>query len=473
MLRLRSRPAAAVLIVVSAALSACAAGPDYRPPAAAALPLPEAYPSQPAGALDDAALRGWWRRFDDPMLAELVTRATEYNRDVEASSARLRVARAALRGSRGALWPTLDASLNANTTEVSDARGGAAESWQAGFDAGWEIDLFGGTRRSVEAARADLGAAEASLADVRNSIVAEVALNYIEARSAQARIRVARDNLVYQDETLQIAQWRHQAGLVSAQDVDQATVQRAQTAAAVPQLRATYAAAANRLAVLTGQAPGQVTARLDVPSTIPVGPDDVAAGLPAELLRRRPDLVAAERAVAAEVARIGVAQAQLYPALRLGGSIGSAATSFGDVASVFTTTLGGALAAPLFQGGQLRAQVEGRRASADVALANYEGAVLGAVEEVENALTAMTTAKERETTLAVAEQAAERSAVLARVRYQSGLADFESLLEANRSLLTTQESRLTARAAHASAVVQLFKALGGGWPPQADTTTRQ
>ena len=195
----RSRLAVVVLAVVSAALSACAVGPDYRPPTAAALPLPAAYSSPPAGALDDATLQGWWQRFDDPLLVELVARATGYNRDVEAASARLRAARAALRGSRGSLWPTLDASLNANTTDVSDARPGGAESWQAGFDAGWEIDLFGGTRRSVEAARADLGAAEASLADVRNSIVAEVALNYIEARSAQARIRVARDNLVYQD----------------------------------------------------------------------------------------------------------------------------------------------------------------------------------------------------------------------------------------------------------------------------------
>jgi NodT family efflux transporter outer membrane factor (OMF) lipoprotein len=308
---------------------------------------------------------------------------------------------------------------------------------------------------------------------VRNSIAAEVALNYIEARSAQARMRVANDNLGYQDETLQIAQWRNQAGLVSAQDVDQATVQRSQTAAAVPQLRATYAAAANRIAVLTGQPPGQVTARLDVESSIPVGPDDVATGVPAELLRRRPDLVAAERALAAEVARIGIAQSQLYPALRLGGSIGSTAASFGDVGSVLATTLGSSLAAPLFQGGQLRAQLQGQRASADAALASYEGAVLTAVEEVENALTAIATAKERQETLLVAEQAAGRSAVLARARYQSGLADFESLLEANRSLLTAQESRLNAIAAHATAVVQLFKALGGGWPPQADTIARQ
>ena len=303
-----------------ASLAACAVGPDYRPPTATALALPAGYPSQPDGAVDDNELRPVVAALRRPVLAELVEQAAAYNRDVAASSARLRAARAALRGSRSPFWPTFDASLTGNTTDVSDTRGGAVESWQAGLDAGWEIDLFGGTRRSVEAARAELNVAEATLADVRNSIAAEVALNYIEARSAQARMRVAMDNLGYQDETLQIAQWRNQAGLVSSQDVEQATVQRSQTAAAVPQLRATYAAAANRIAVLTGQGAGRGHGAPERASRrIPVGPDDVATGMPAELLRRRPDLVAAERALAAEVARIGVAQSAAVPGAAAGG----------------------------------------------------------------------------------------------------------------------------------------------------------
>jgi NodT family efflux transporter outer membrane factor (OMF) lipoprotein len=260
---------------------------------------------------------------------------------------------------------------------------------------------------------------------------------------------------------------------VSAQDVEQATVLRSQTAAALPQLRSGYLAAANRIATLLGEPAGAVTAQLDAAREIPLGPDDIASGVPADLLRRRPDLVAAERSLAAEVARIGVAQAELYPALRLGGSLTSTALSVGDLGDVLASSVGGSITAPLFHGGALRARVEGQRATADAALAAYQGAVLTALEDVDNAMQAIDAAREREAQLAIAEQAAGRSAVLARARYQSGLIDFESLLEAERSLLTTQESRLSARAARATATVQLYKALGGGWPPAAGSTTRQ
>jgi NodT family efflux transporter outer membrane factor (OMF) lipoprotein len=244
-------------------------------------------------------------------------------------------------------------------------------------------------------------------------------------------------------------------------------VLRSQTAAAIPNLRASHIAAVNRIATLTAATPGELNASLASSAAIPLGPDAVGTGVPADLLRRRPDLIAAERVLAAEVARIGVAQAQLYPALRLGGSLSSAALSAGDLGSVVTRTLGGAITAPLFQGGALRAQVEGQRASADAALANYEGAVLQALEDVDNAFTAIDVAKEREAQLVIAEEAAQRSVALARVRYQSGLIDFESLLDAERSLLTSQDSRLSARAARATATVQLYKALGGGWPSGA------
>jgi NodT family efflux transporter outer membrane factor (OMF) lipoprotein len=458
--------------VMTVAMTACAAGPDYRPPSTGQLDVPPAYATRPAAGAPATELAQWWASFDDPLLAQLVAESFAHNREIDAAGARLRAARASLNATRAAFWPTLGASMDANASEVSGRGGGATESWQAGFDAGWEVDLFGGTRRGVEAAGAELDATAARLEDVRNSIAAEVALNYIDARSAYARLRVARDNLEYQDETLQITQWRNQAGLVSAQDVEQATVQRSQTAAAIPQLRATHDAAANRLAVLTGQAPGSLAERLGTNAGIPLGPDDVVAGVPAELLRRRPDLVAAERALAAEVARIGVAEARLYPALRLGGSLRSSALAAGDLGTVLVSSLGAGLTAPLFQGGQLRAQLQGQRATADAALAVYQGVVLGALEEVENALTAIETTREREAQLVVAERSARNSALLARARYESGLTDFESLLEANRSLLTTQESRLTARAARATAAVQLFKALGGGWAGPAGVDVR-
>jgi NodT family efflux transporter outer membrane factor (OMF) lipoprotein len=456
----------AVLACATAvALAACAVGPDYRPPSAAQLSVPADYPSGAPQRVDPAELRQWWTRFDDPVLAELVERAMDANLDVAAAEARLRAARASLTATRAAWWPALGASVDASSRNVSDTPGGAVETWQAGFDAAWEIDIFGGTRRAVEAAAAGVDVAGATLQDVRSSIAAEVALNYIDARSAQQRLQVARESLASQDETVRITGWRHQAGLVSAQDVEGATVLRAQTAAAVPQLRATYVAAANRIATLLGEAPGGIAARLDADAAaIPLGPDAIGAGVPAELLRRRPDLVAAERAVAAEVARIGVAQAELYPALRLGGSLTSTSFTFGDLGRDLVSAIGGSITVPLFQGGQLRARVEGQRAAADAALAGYENAVLQALEDVDNAMQAIIAAQEREQQLEIAQAAAERSVALARTRYQSGLIDFQSLLDAERSLLSTRESRLNARAARAGASVQLYKALGGGWP---------
>jgi multidrug efflux system outer membrane protein len=461
----RPRPGRALIVIaVSAALAACAVGPDYRPRSAQQLSVPEAYPTGASRPSDPAELRQWWAGFDDPLLAELVEHALGANLDIAAAEARLRAARASMRATRAGWWPTLGASVDGSARDA-DGAGGTVETWQAGFDAAWEIDLFGGTRRAVEAAAAGVGEAAATLENARSSIAAEVALNYIDARNAQARLQVARESLASQDETLQITGWRHQAGLVSAQDVEQATVLRSQTAAAIPQLRANYLAAANRIATLLGEPPGGITARLDaIAGTIPLGPDDIGAGVPAELLRRRPDLVAAERALAAEVAGIGVAQAELYPALRLGGSLTSTSLSFGDLGRDFVSAVGGSISVPLFQGGQLRARVEGQRATADAALAAYQGAVLQALEDVDDAMQAIEAAREREQQLEIAQAAAGRSVALARAQYQSGLIDFQTLLEAERSLLTTRESRLNARAARATAAVQLYKALGGGWP---------
>jgi multidrug efflux system outer membrane protein len=453
---------------LAVALAACAVGPDYRPPSAAQLSVPDAYHSGAPQPVEVAELRQWWIRFDDPVLAELVERSLVANLEIAAAEARLRTARASLTAARATWWPALGASVDGSSRNVSETSGGTVETWQAGFDAAWEVDVFGGTRRAVEAAAAGVGEAGATLEDVRSSIAAEVALNYIDARSAQQRLQVARDSLASQDETVRITGWRHQAGLVSAQDVEQATVLRAQTAAAVPQLRATFVAAANRIATLLGESPGGIAARLDaVVAAIPLGPDAIGAGVPAELLRRRPDLIAAERAVAAEVARIGVAQADLYPALRLGGSLTSTSLAFGDLGGDLVSAIGGSITVPLFQGGQLRARVEGQRAAADAALAAYEGAVLRALEDVDNAMQAIVAAQEREQQLEIAQAAAERSVALARTRYQSGLIDFQSLLDAERSLLSTRESRLNARAARAGASVQLYKALGGGWPSPA------
>ena len=459
-------------LLLGATLSGCAVGPDFRPENAPALKVAGQYRSVSGAPQTPVDLATWWTSFDDPVLTQLVTRALAANNDIDAAQARLRAARASVKGARGALLPSVGASATASDSEVVRGAGIDGENYQVGIDASYEADIFGGNRRSLEASRANARGAQASLYDVQRSIAAEVALNYIDARNTQTRLAVARANLGYQDETVQIAGWRVQAGLVSALDVEQSRVLRAQTAATIPLLEQTYAADANRIAVLTGDAPGAVTPLLDLQKAIPLALDAVETGLPADLLRRRPDVMASEASLAAEVARIGVAEAQLYPALRLSGSLSTSAFSLGDIGSSILGNLIGSLTAPIFQGGQLRAQVEGQRATADAALASYRGVVLRALEDVENALVAVEKTKAREVALAAAEASAQTSVLYARTQYRAGLIDFQTLLESERSLLSTQDSRASARAARATASVQLYKALGGGWSPDDISGTR-
>ncbi len=448
-------------------LSGCAVGPDTRPPSAASLHLPGDFHSPSGDAADQAALAQWWTSFGDPQLSGFIDRALAGNNNLDAAQARLRAARAALRSARGAQLPTLSGSGSARRSEVVEGAGIEGTTFQAGFDASWEADIFGGLRRTAEAARAAAEGSEASLADVQRSLVAEVALAYVDARQSQARLAVARENLAIQDNTLQIVGWRVDAGLASELERQQATAQRAQTAAGIPSLEQSFNSAANQIAVLLGVAPGSITAELDPPKTIPLGPDNVEAGLPADLLTRRPDLIAAQKSLVAELARVGVAQAQLYPALRLSGSLSSSAGSFDDLGTNILGSLVSSITAPLFNGGQLRARVEQQQATADAALSSYRQAILVALQDVENALVSIDRTKAREAELVRAEDAARASVQLANARYESGLIDFQTLLNAQQSLLSATDGRTAARAARATASIQLFKALGGGWQPAA------
>ena len=317
--------------------------------------------------------------------------------------------RCAVRGARGALLPAVGASAGASATRTLRGPDSDGQSFNAGFDASWEADIFGGNKRALEAARASAEGSAATLHAIQLSIAAEVAANYIDLRSAQAAVAIARTNLGYQDDTVEIAGWRVQAGLVGSLDLEQSRVLRAQTAASIPALETALAAAANRIAVLIGEAPGAVTALLAKPAPIPLGPDAIATGLPAGLLQRRPDVVAAERNLAAETARIGVATAQLYPALRLSGSLTTSSLSLGGLGGSILGGLASAITAPIFQGGQIRAQIASQTATADAALADYRTTVLIALEDVENALVALQNAKSREDLLTVAEGSARTS----------------------------------------------------------------
>ncbi|HEY5713104.1 MAG TPA: efflux transporter outer membrane subunit [Allosphingosinicella sp.] len=445
-------------------LTACTVGPNYRAPEPASLSVPDNYygpqPQPRPGQFAQADLSRWWEHFNDPLLTRLIADASAGNLDVAVASARLVQARESLVQARAGLLPTVDGSASAG-------RGfGPANdrtSFSVGADAAWEIDLFGRIRRGIEAAGADAESVYFNREAVRVAIAAELASNYVDARLAQERLALARDTLAIADDNLQITQWRVQAGLVSSLDSESARAARAQTAAVIPNLEAAFAGATYRIAVLTGRAPGALTAELAATRPIPRGPADVAVGIPADALRQRPDVRAAERSLAAATARIGVAEAQLYPALRLTGNIGTSAFSLGGLFDAVTGGIFGGLTQSLFDGGRLRSQVRSQQAATDAALATYRQSVLTSLEDVENALQALKAARERQAQFAIALDAATNTAILARSQYRSGLIDFQILLDAERSLLSARDGVSSSRGDEAQALVQLYRALGGGW----------
>lgn len=467
----------ALLVLPCSLLSGCAmVGPDYQ----SFIPfLPQGWSQAEAGkeivrseAADD--ISQWWRSFNDPLLSILVEEALQASPDMRSAQARLREARARRAVAEAGLFPGVDASLDARRSKSSAETGTGAtrNAYSAGFDASWEIDVFGGTRRSIEAAEADLQSSEASLHDTQVSLAAEVALNYVELRAYQLRLRIARDNLASQAETLQLTDWRAQAGLVSSQDVEQARTNYEQTRAQVPNLERSYTEAENRLAILLGKPPGSLHERLAAPAALPDAPATVAIGIPADTLRQRPDVRSAERRLAAETARVGVAEAARYPSLNLSGSIGLEALRFGALGNggADTYSLLAGISAPIFDAGRLRAQVEIQDAVREQALVSYEQTMLNALSEVENALVALAKSRERERALGNATISARNAALLARNRYSAGLIDFQSVLDTERSMLAVEDSLAGTRADGISALIRLYKALGGGWsPPHSQT----
>jgi len=461
---------ASVLFGLAWLLAGCATvGPDYqRPPTE----LPPAWSPTEAVAAPAAPLDAeWWRRFDDPLLTQLVERALAANTDVRIARARLRAARASSAQAESLLWP----SVNAYGSATRSSSGGqdAVSSYGLGFDAAWEIDLFGGLRRGVEAAAADAMASAATLASTRVSLAAEVARSYVLLRAYEVRIAITRANLDNQSQTLQIAQWRAQAGLVGQIDVEQARANREQTRAQLPLLQDAATQTINALAVLLNVAPPTLAPELQAAAAaaMPSAAAQPLAGIPADLLRRRPDIVAAERSLAAATARIGVAEAALYPSLSLSGTLGlqGAVLSALSGSGAATRLIAASLGAPIFDAGRLRQQVVIRTAEQEEALAAYEAALFGALRDVENARASLANGRARGEALALAVQAARNAAQLANFRYRSGLVDFQTVLDTERSVRTLEDSQATTQADTVIALVQLYKALGGGW--SADTTT--
>lgn len=453
-----------LLTLIAVPLAGCTVGPDYRPRAASELGVP---PGWSVAARQEAQedLRQWWTAFNDPLLTRLVEASATRNLDVAQAVVRLRQAREALVQSRAALLPSVSAGGSASRSEPIRGSGiqGGNSSFSLGADVDYQADLFGGVRRGVEASRAQLEASGYDYATVLISTQAEIARNYILARAAQAQLANARESLAIQDDNLEIAGFRVQAGLVSSLDQEQARAARAQTAASIPSIEASYNSAVSRLGVLTGQAPGALKGEMAAARPIPQGPSSIAVGIPTDTLRQRPDVRSAERSLAAAVAQIGVAQAQLYPQLSLGGSIDAGAGNIGNLFDVITGRIFANLAQMIFDAGRTRSQIRSAQAAANGALIAYRQTILSALEDVENAVVALQSAQAREREFAVALDAASNSAILSRSSYRAGLADFLTLSQSEASLISARNGLVQARSDKAAALIQLYLALGGGW----------
>ena len=469
-------PRRIAMVACAAFLSGCfMAGADYVRPSAAYLQVPSQWTGGLAGETGDRLdVADWWQHLGDAQLTSLIARAVTASPDVAAARARLREARAQRGLSSAELWPsvTLGASGQYLDTSRNSGTGDGQELYSAGFDASWEPDLFGGQRRALEGASADVEAATASLRDVHVTLAAEVARNYVELRSDQARIAIARANLASQSETLDLTRWRVQAGLANAVDFEQASTNVEQTRATIPALETSRAEAEHRLATLLGLAPAALSDELAANAAIPSIPEPLTTGIPADVLRQRPDVVAAERTLAAESARVGEATAAKYPSLSLSGSLGPEALTIGALTNGSSIAAGvaGSLAQTIFDAGRIASRIEARDAIQEQALATYRATVLTALEDVENALVSLTMTRERTAALARGVGSARNAALLARHRYAAGLIDFQTVLDTERTALTIEDNLTTAQADGTIAVIQLYKALGGGWPATQEAT---
>ncbi|SFK54265.1 efflux transporter outer membrane subunit [Caulobacter sp. UNC279MFTsu5.1] len=452
-------------------LAACAVGPDYKTPVQAPVVLQNA----PAGAFSTANPEAqWWKAFNDPVLDGLVGQALAGNLDIKVAVARVDEARALFKDARLDQLPrvTADGSYVKSDQQQPGSNGQRVESqtYQAGFDAGWEIDLFGRVRRGVESARAEAGAAQADLRDAQVTIAAEVARNYLELRGAQARLAVANRNLDTQRETLRLTQVRYNAGAGSPIDVASAQARLNATEAAIPALITAEKRANYRLCVLVGKRPGELDAVLAGPQA---GKDaevtPLIAALPigdaADLLRRRPDVQAAERRLAAQTAKVGVATADLFPRVRVTGFIGflsGTSSGFGNAASQ-AWSVAPSVSWPALDLGGAHQRLKAAQARNDASLAVYDQTVLRALEDLETALVAYRQQQAQLVSLTNQAAASRRAAELARIQYKEGGIDFLVLLDAERTLLAAEDSLTVAETGVNTNVVAIYKALGGGW----------
>lgn len=457
-------------------LAGCAVGPNYHAPKPA---MPGDWKDAPRGVTTNnpAELATWWKTLRDPLLDSLIERAVQANYDLKAAGARVRAARA-LRGVVAAdFLPTIGANAAATTArrsanaQVFQSKAFDTDTYQVGFDASWEIDIFGGRRRAYQAATADMQAVEADRNAVLVTLLAEVARNYVDFRSTQQRLRIARQNIAAQQEAVDISQLRFDKGLSSELDVTQAKALLAASQSALPTFETALKESSFRLSVLLGQQPGSLDAELATQTPIPAMPPEVPAGLPSELLLRRPDVQRSERQLAGATARTGVATAELFPKFYLTGAMGYQSLSTENLiepASKFWSA-GPVVRWRLLEYPRLKAQINITTAQQEQVLAQFNQVVLLSLEEVENALVAYGNEQARHQSLSESVAQSRRSLELANELYTKGVGEFLNVLIAQRALFESEDALVQSRRTMTQNAVALYKALGGGWQTAAKT----
>ena len=450
-------------------LVSCTAGPDYQ----SAMPLDVAQPFASPGA--DASSTGdvtvWWRKFNEPKLNSLITRALEANQDLKIAASRVAEAKAARAIARADFFPQVTSGGGATRSQTSEGAsqqglgGQTSNFFNLNLDASWEPDIFGGTRRNVEAATADVQAAAESMRDVRVGLVAEVATAYLELRGFQARRSVAERNLKSQRDTLELTRSRQAAGVANDLDVARAEAQTEATAATLPVFEANLRRSIYRLGVLLGSTPGSVTDELIAARTQPLVPPAVPVGLPSDLVRRRPDVRRSERELAAATARIGVAVAELYPRFSLTARVGVSAVEAKELfkGKGGLWSLGPSLNWPVFTAGKIRGNIAVQNARQERSALLFEKTVYLALEDVESSLISFGQEQKRYASLTRSVNATRRASSLANDRYKAGLENFLTVLEADRQLLAAEDAQVSSQTQVSLNLVRLYKALGGGW----------
>jgi NodT family efflux transporter outer membrane factor (OMF) lipoprotein len=470
----RSSLRLASLLLLVAGATACTVGPDYKQPVVS---TPDAWEARAVEGVEEKenAVQTWWRALDDPLLTDLLKQAQAANLDLEIAAARIAEARASFRIAAGDRYPEILGQGNVGAQQLSENSfgdigigGETVENYALGAGLSWEIDVFGRVRRQVESANA---AFEASVEDYRDVLVvllAEVGRNYVDAIALQERIELAQANVVSQQESLQLTQDRFDAGLTSALDVAQAESNLANTEAQIPPLETQLTAALNRIAVLLGESPGSVHDSLLGRTDIPLPPDELLVGIPADVVRQRPDIRRAERDLASQTARIGVATADLYPRFSLTGFLGFDSSAIGDLleGDSVTWSVGLPFVGNIFDGGRRRGRIDVEKARTEQLLSAYRLTVLTALEEVEDALVAYAMERVRRERLTRAVEASQRSVELVRTQYMAGLTNFQNVLDSQRSLTDQQDRLAESEGQVIKNLIVLYRALGGGW--QAD-----